>query len=144
MGVTELELIRDFVNTYEVDGDVETLSDPRAREVREAIRTLLRAKNGDDVDSDAAAALLDRAARRLQVRFDPDARIEGRDAAGAVLAAVVVAQADGSWPRLKVCHAHDCLWAYVDSTRNQSRAWCSMRVCGNRAKVRAYRERHEE
>jgi predicted RNA-binding Zn ribbon-like protein len=49
--------------------------------------------------------------------------------------------ADGSWERLKVCPADDCLWAFYDRSRNRSRRWCDMEVCGNRAKVRGYRER---
>jgi predicted RNA-binding Zn ribbon-like protein len=50
--------------------------------------------------------------------------------------------AEGTWERLKVCPAHDCLWAFYDSSRNRSGHWCSMKVCGNRAKARSYRERH--
>jgi predicted RNA-binding Zn ribbon-like protein len=50
--------------------------------------------------------------------------------------------ADATWERMKACRADDCRWAYLDTARNRSRAWCSMRVCGNRAKVQAYRERH--
>ena len=51
------------------------------------------------------------------------------------------ARADGTWDRLKVCLADDCQWAYYDRSRNRSSVWCDMRVCGNRAKVRSYRER---
>jgi predicted RNA-binding Zn ribbon-like protein len=47
-----------------------------------------------------------------------------------------------SWERLKACRAEDCRWAFLDDAKNHSRAWCSMKVCGNRAKARAYRERH--
>jgi predicted RNA-binding Zn ribbon-like protein len=62
-------------------------------------------------------------------------------AVGRVLAAVHAAMADGSWARLKACRARDCEWAFIDNAKNRSRAWCSMRVCGNREKVRSYRER---
>jgi predicted RNA-binding Zn ribbon-like protein len=48
---------------------------------------------------------------------------------------------DGSWPRLKACAADNCQWAFYDHSRNHSRVWCSMDVCGNREKVRSYRER---
>ena len=47
----------------------------------------------------------------------------------------------GTWSRLKVCPADDCQWAFYDHSKNRSGTWCSMQVCGNRAKVRAYRER---
>jgi predicted RNA-binding Zn ribbon-like protein len=50
--------------------------------------------------------------------------------------------ADGTWSRLKACRAADCRWAFYDRARNHSRHWCSMEVCGNRTKARAYRARH--
>jgi predicted RNA-binding Zn ribbon-like protein len=33
--------------------------------------------------------------------------------------------------------------AFHDTSKNQSRQWCSMRVCGNRQKTRAYRRRQQ-
>jgi predicted RNA-binding Zn ribbon-like protein len=57
---------------------------------------------------------------------------------------VIVAGAlqDGTWERLKVCLADDCQVAFYDQSRNRSAVWCDMRGCGNRQKVRSYRERH--
>jgi len=43
---------------------------------------------------------------------------------------------------MKACRADDCKWAFLDTAKNQSRAWCSMSSCGNREKMRAYRARH--
>ena len=42
--------------------------------------------------------------------------------------------------RVKQCAG--CGWLFVDRSRNHSRRWCDMRVCGNRAKARRYYERH--
>jgi predicted RNA-binding Zn ribbon-like protein len=42
---------------------------------------------------------------------------------------------------VRKCAAPDCGWLFVDATRNRSRRWCAMRVCGNRDKVRRYRRR---
>jgi predicted RNA-binding Zn ribbon-like protein len=50
--------------------------------------------------------------------------------------------ADGSWERLKICPADDCHWAFYDASKNRSRTWCNMQVCGNRKKTRAYRARN--
>jgi predicted RNA-binding Zn ribbon-like protein len=158
-----LAFIRDFVNTLDretgVDGLVPWLhtqgaSRPRRREVveaarvREAMRMLLLGHNGAVVDVAAAERVLDRAARRsgLHVRFRGSARFEptrrGVDGViGRILGAVATAATEGTWARLKACRAPDCAWAFVDSTRNHSRRWCSMAVCGNRAKGRAYRAR---
>jgi predicted RNA-binding Zn ribbon-like protein len=70
----------------------------------------------------------------------PEAGVDG--AFGALLAIVVVAIADGSWSRLKICPGHDCGWAFYDGSRNRSGRWCSMSVCGGREKARAHYRRH--
>jgi predicted RNA-binding Zn ribbon-like protein len=44
--------------------------------------------------------------------------------------------------RLKVCQNNDCLWVFMDASRNRSRRWCED-TCGNLMKVRRYRERHQ-
>ncbi len=44
--------------------------------------------------------------------------------------------------RIKTCAAHDCGWKFVDRSKNRSRRWCDMAVCGNLAKVRQYRTRN--
>jgi predicted RNA-binding Zn ribbon-like protein len=58
-----------------------------------------------------------------------------------LLVAAADAGADGSWRRLKICAADDCAWAFYDTSKNRSRTWCSMQVCGNRKKTRSYRAR---
>ncbi|GIH98692.1 CGNR zinc finger domain-containing protein [Planobispora takensis] len=60
-----------------------------------------------------------------------------------IAAAVMAVHAQGMWPRLKVCTESTCQWAFVDSSKNRSRSWCSMKVCGNRTKTRAYRARRQ-
>lgn len=65
-------------------------------------------------------------------------------AAGALAwlaAAVISADAAGTWTRLKICPEDTCRWAFLDTSKNRSRTWCSMQTCGNRTKTRAYRER---
>jgi predicted RNA-binding Zn ribbon-like protein len=43
--------------------------------------------------------------------------------------------------RTKRCEGLECGWLFFDTTKNKRRRWCEMRVCGNRAKVRAARAR---
>jgi predicted RNA-binding Zn ribbon-like protein len=43
--------------------------------------------------------------------------------------------------RLRSCAADTCEWLFLDTTKNRTRRWCDMKVCGNRAKVRRFRER---
>jgi predicted RNA-binding Zn ribbon-like protein len=61
-------------------------------------------------------------------------------ALGGIVVAVTEALAEGTWRRLKICAADDCAWAYYDASKNRARNWCEY-GCGNRIKVRAYRER---
>jgi hypothetical protein len=61
---------------------------------------------------------------------------------GPLVATAVRLAVEGGWDRLKLCGAHTCRYAFYDTSRNRSGRWCSMAVCGNRAKTRAFRERH--
>lgn len=120
-----------------------------AIELREALRQLLLANTGLAIDTVGAFVVLDRAARRARIElcFEECAGQLHPAAAGitAALGRIVIgvhgAMSDGSWERLKACRASDCEWAFIDSAKNHSRAWCSMRVCGNREKARVFRER---
>lgn len=121
-----------------------------ALELREALRAVMLAHNGGPEAPDALSAIQHAAERgRLEVRFRPDGSVGPEPRAGGVagaLAALLVpvarAAADGTWERVKACHADDCLWAFYDHSRNRSGRWCNMAVCGNRTKVRAYRSKH--
>jgi predicted RNA-binding Zn ribbon-like protein len=43
--------------------------------------------------------------------------------------------------RVRACAAGDCGWWFLDDTKNRSRRWCDMKICGNREKVRRFRSR---
>jgi predicted RNA-binding Zn ribbon-like protein len=45
--------------------------------------------------------------------------------------------------QVKLCAGEDCGWLFLDASRNQSRRWCSMSDCGNRAKAKRYYRRHK-
>jgi predicted RNA-binding Zn ribbon-like protein len=117
--------------------------------VREAIRELLLANAGATLDRAALAALNRTAGNApLRVAFDGVGTAALRPmsggidrAIGDVLAAVVAAQGEGIWTRLKACREENCLWAFFDHSKNGSGMWCSMAMCGNRAKARRYRAR---
>jgi predicted RNA-binding Zn ribbon-like protein len=171
-----LRAVQAFVNTLDIENGVEELSGPDALaevlvrtglaadidptetdlrvavEVREALRALLLANNGVEVDP-AALAPLERAARAAQLgaRFGPDgsaqlvAHAPGVDGAlGRLVATVLSARADGSLARLKACRRDVCHWVYYDRSRNRGSTWCAMSVCGNRTKTRAYRQRQHQ
>lgn len=168
----ELEMVRRFVNTLEVEDEIEHLDSltglrkwlrvwdlpasglseadlVRAIELREALRELIAA-NGHAALEPATSERLNAAIAggASVVRFDRDGACavvpsgEGFDAAAALIAAGVhEAILVGTWSRLKICDSDTCCWAFFDRSRNHSRSWCRMQECGNRAKVRAFRER---
>jgi predicted RNA-binding Zn ribbon-like protein len=122
----------------------------RAIELREALRSILLAHTDRSLPAPAACAVLDAAASRarLRVRFDErggttlEPESAGVNAAlGRLIVIIHDAIAGRTWERLKACREHTCEWAFYDHTKNRSGAWCTMDVCGNRAKARAYRER---
>ncbi len=62
-------------------------------------------------------------------------------ALGPVAWAAVDLLEQGPLDRLKECPGERCGWLFLDTSRNRSRAWCSMKTCGNTAKVKRYRRR---
>ncbi|MGW6269382.1 MULTISPECIES: CGNR zinc finger domain-containing protein [unclassified Streptomyces] len=50
----------------------------------------------------------------------------------------------GDAVRLKRCAEHTCGWVFWDVSKNRSRRWCSMKVCGNRNKSRSYASRQRQ
>jgi predicted RNA-binding Zn ribbon-like protein len=62
-------------------------------------------------------------------------------ALGVIVAGYATGLLTGDWSRMRQCPAGDCAWVFWDSSAKAARRWCKMRVCGNRAKVRAFTER---
>jgi predicted RNA-binding Zn ribbon-like protein len=46
--------------------------------------------------------------------------------------------------KVRECDSADCRWVFVDRSKNHSRRWCDMTVCGNRVKARRFYHRHAE
>jgi predicted RNA-binding Zn ribbon-like protein len=169
-----LELLQRFVNTWNHDfppewdrigtaekarawllekglvarGDRISAADAtRLRELREAIRVLVVANQGDPPD--AAAVEIVRTASRaagLGVAIDDAGQTALQPTSGGVDGAVATllgilheAQLSGQWSRMKGCR--QCEYAFFDRSKNRSAAWCAMSICGNRTKNRAYYRR---
>lgn len=64
-----------------------------------------------------------------------------RAALAVIAAGYAQAVATGEWARIRRCPADNCAWVFWDSSAKGTRRWCTMRVCGNRAKVRAFAQR---
>ena len=48
---------------------------------------------------------------------------------------------DENFSDVKACEGQSCTLMFADHTRGRARRWCSMAICGNRAKQAAHRNR---
>jgi predicted RNA-binding Zn ribbon-like protein len=128
------------------DAALERLVDFRA-----VIRSLIEANHDGEANPQASAQLARLAAEHrvglaagadggLALDLEPPNTVDGVIAQ--MVGIVFQAQLESDWPRLKICAADDCRWAFYDRSRNRAGNWCRMGLCGNRAKNRAYRARH--
>jgi predicted RNA-binding Zn ribbon-like protein len=46
--------------------------------------------------------------------------------------------------RVRECSEESCRWLFLDHSKNRSRRWCNMQICGNRAKARRFYARTRE
>jgi len=140
------DLLVDFLNTLDVEDGTDQLSDdaglrrwaaghglrPGERAEAQRVRDALR-----EIVDGSAAELPD-----LALPVVPGAggvQLAARTAAEAAVASAVVLDIQGKLGRVRLCGGEDCRWAFFDASRNGSRQWCSMGVCGNRQKARTYR-----
>ena len=171
-----LLLVQAFVNTLDLEEGTDVLADAdaardwltdasllgqgvsasaaelsRAREVREALRWLLRREDETREAHEERLAPLRRLTETHRARLTLDdggaiglqsTRYQNLDDGLFELLLIVrQAQEDGTWARLKVCGNPDCQWAFYDRSRNQQGSWCDMSLCGNRLKNRELRAR---
>ena len=147
-----LRRVQQFLNSIDLENEVDWLPDwlderqlgsqlERAQALRAALRELAIANNGAP-PGPAAVDVVNGAAARLAPRVDERGRVgivSDGDELDDLVACAFGAMLDGSWLRLKACR--NCHWSFYDYSPNRSAAWCSMQLCGNRAKTRAYRRR---
>lgn len=146
--MSDVDLVVDFLNTVDHEAHTDVLDSPVSwtrwlaergladaadvRAVRGALRAAVAGSAAGPVSAPVTVALVDGV---------PE--VVARDVTGAVLAAAQRLVVLGEWARVKICPADDCRWAFFDRSRNHSRVWCSMRVCGNREKARIWRGRKD-
>lgn len=165
----DLARLVSLLNTAGVDGGVDELSNlaglvewlgpdastgataadlEAAQQLRAALRALAASNCGESLDEVALAKAAHWTARLpVSVQFvsggSPivvDGEGPGR-VLGEVLASYARSVETGRWRRVKLCASPTCRWTFWDGSKNGSRRWCAMRLCGSRAKMRSYRQR---
>jgi predicted RNA-binding Zn ribbon-like protein len=138
---------RGLLGTQERFGDAERET---AIALSEAMHARVRANMGE-VPSAEHVDRIDRIAQAagLHPHFRPEGPVlvpeaDGvKGAFGRLVAIAFHAELDGRWDHLKECADQDCHAVFFDRSKNHSGRWCSMQSCGNRNKVRAWRERQK-
>lgn len=143
-------LLVDFLNTLDIEEGTDVLGSDDAYRAWAGERGLAA--------GDLAEAVRVRDALRAAVSTGggelPGVPLTARIADGSVILsgdtapreAVAIAStltSQGRLSRVKLCPCDDCGWAFYDRSRNGSRAWCSMAVCGNRVKARTFRSKND-
>ncbi len=169
----DLHLVESFANSIDHDTDQDDLESPErfgrwladhgypdaptaddlafAVGLRGALRDELMAHHDAATSADARRRLHEYAAHlplRASFGAGPATFVAGgegmRKMLGEVLAAMVIAEREGRWHRLKLCREDTCQVVFFDHSKNRSKTWCSMQVCGNRNKTRSYRGRRRD
>lgn len=147
-----VDVLVDFLNTYDEGSGEEELTDEaapawfrahglsakhldpsEARRVRDALRAAIE---GTPLPYDVGCVPL------RAIPSDDGLDLTSGHPLGPLVATAVRLTFEGRWNRLKLCDADTCRYAFYDGSKNRSGKWCSMSVCGNRAKTRAFRDRH--
>ncbi|MDL2404542.1 CGNR zinc finger domain-containing protein [Rhizobium calliandrae] len=105
-------------------------------DLREAIDAYFRARILDRNVDGLLADLLEALSKVMRGA----ALSDGLDAATVHSTLRLIAMPDPD--RMKICR--NCGWLFIDRSKNKSRAWCDMAVCGNRAKANRYYRRKKE
>ena len=145
------DLLVDFLNTLDVEDGVDAIDDAdgfaawasghgveagdrtEAKRVRDALRNVV-----DGEEAELPSVGLETTCGERSVG------LAARTAAEAAVASSLILSIQGRFDRVKLCGADDCRWAFYDRSRNGSRTWCSMGVCGNRQKARTYRAKQDD
>jgi predicted RNA-binding Zn ribbon-like protein len=43
---------------------------------------------------------------------------------------------------VRACGNAECRWLFLDTSKNHTRRWCDMKICGNRMKARRFKAQH--
>lgn len=154
-GLLHGEAVEEVQWSYASDAEARAHVLRRIKRLRGALRDLLEATVERRLPSAQALDQVNRAlaARHVQVlvpgrdgvsldhrhRGDPVEEALSR-IAGTIADEVSATDAR----RLRICANDECRWVFKDESPGARRKWCSMAVCGNRAKVARHRQRQKQ
>ena len=156
-GLAPVDALRD-IRARALPGELDMIAD-QARSLREWFRGFVRRHSGHPLTADCLSEL--DPLNRLLERDDAFSRIVPLIAGetvtlalqsvrrwrspealllpiGEALAQLVCAE---DFTHVKACEGPACTLLFADHTRGHGRRWCSMAICGNRAKQAAHRNR---
>jgi len=108
--------------------------------LREATNAWLRPQSSGEIDN---PAILHRLFKACAAACSPTSSSTGEVTLGEAAARSAMAFFDPALvQRTRICP--NCDWLFVDKSKNRSRLWCDMNVCGNRAKARAHYARRRK
>lgn len=124
-----------------------------AIELRESAIELIESRKagsrGDPAVLNRVLALGNAHLELMWKKGQPPKLMEKRRVANTEAVLVPVAEAiarllaDGDFELVRKCESTDCTLWFYDRTKSHHRRWCSMAMCGNRAKVAAFRARQK-
>jgi predicted RNA-binding Zn ribbon-like protein len=123
--------------------ELRRLKELRSR-LERIVRSAIAGKEPADEDLDALARDAADAAREVELRMSGDRleRVIPVDSAGVatlrwrIVEAAITLLASDDLARVGTCPT--CGWFFLDTTKNRSRRWCSMAMCGGAMKSRRY------
>ncbi len=124
------------------------------RELREAVAEVLYAVVDDRTPAASQIKTLDRLFKEARgrqrliwsgegLRWDWPASECGPDLPGWILSlGAARLLASDEMGRVRACDNPECRWLFLDTTKNRTRRWCDMKICGNRMKARRFKAQH--
>lgn len=143
-------LLVDFLNTLDVEAGSDALRDEHSYREWASTRGLVAGELGEargirnalrDLVTGRSCALPEVSLRTVATR--EGLVLSGTNAAESAVAIATVLTIQNRLCRVKLCSCEDCGLAFYDRSRNCSRVWCDMAVCGNREKSRTFRGKPE-
>jgi predicted RNA-binding Zn ribbon-like protein len=121
------------------------------RALREEIRALVEnRKAGKRMNLEILNEFLEKSESYLQLSLGPDRTLNlhrswqqrtAEQVLGPLAEGAAELLAEGDFSLIRRCENRKCLLWFYDRTRSHRRRWCSMAACGNRSKVKAFRDR---